>query len=252
MKLTLENLKKIIKEVLIETSFGRTRQKMQQQEFAIISAFRDYRSKKENLRQSKQMGQDISSAGFSYTKVQGGYAEPEVFGGENGGAGAFHMIDPEGDGDDIIRRDVMENSFVITADVRPDTERTAELFDLAISLAQAYDQDSFIYGTPRTVEDPRGRKMEEMLIVAYDQAGERINQPWAGPWSSLDAAEKDDIYFTKIAGKKGTLRERHYLTKLLHLRMSEVDGREDAMEKQYLIRRYKSILKEIRRVKYNG
>ena len=97
MKLTLESLKEIIKEVLTEVSFGRTRQKMQEQEFAIISAFRDYRSKKENLRQSKQMGQDISDAGFSYTKVQGGYAEPEVFGGENGGESAFHMIDPEGD-----------------------------------------------------------------------------------------------------------------------------------------------------------
>jgi len=251
MKLTLESLKEIIKEVLTEVSFGRTRQKMQEQEFAIISAFRDYRSKKENLRQSKQMGQDISDAGFSYTKVQGGYAEPEVFGGENGGESAFHMIDPEGDEGDIIRRDVLENSFVITADIRPDTERTAELFDLVISLAQAYDQDSFIYGSPRTVEDPRGRKIKEMLIVAYNQAGERINQPWAGPWGSLEAAEKDDIYFTKIAGKKGTLHEYHYLTKLLQLRMSKIKNREDAMEKQHLVRRYKSILKEIRKVK-NG
>ena len=41
MKLTLESLKEIIKEVLTEVSFGRTRQKMQEQEFAIISAFRD-------------------------------------------------------------------------------------------------------------------------------------------------------------------------------------------------------------------
>jgi len=252
MKLTLERLKNIIKEVLDEVSFGRTRQKMQEQEFAIISAFRDYRSKKENLRQSKQMGQDISSAGFSYTKVQGGYAEPEVFGGENGGEGAFHMIDPAGDGSDIIRRDVMENSFVITADIRPETERTTGLFDLLISLAQKYDQDSFIYGAPRTVEDPRGRKAEEMLIVAYDQAGTRIDQPWAGPWTSLEAAEKDDIYFTKIAGKKGTLREHHYITKLLHLRMSTIEGPEDAMEKQYLVHRYRSILKEIRKVKQNG
>jgi len=252
MKLTLERLKNIIKEVLNEVSFGRTRQKMQEQEFAIISAFRDYRSKKENLRQSKQMGQDISNAGFSYTKVQGGYAEPEVFGGENGGEGAFHMIDPEGDGGDIIRRDVMENSFVITADIRPETERTTGLFDLATSLAQKYDQDSFIYGAPRTVEDPRGRKAEEMLIVAYDQGGTRIDQPWAGPWTSLDAAEKDDIYFTKIAGKKGTLREHHYTTKLLHLRMSAIEDHQDAMEKQYLVRRYKSILKEIREVKKSG
>ena len=142
----------------------------------------------------------------------------------------------------------MENSFVITADIRPDTERTAELFDLVISLARAYDQDSFIYGSPRTVEDPRGRKIKEMLIVAYNQAGERINQPWAGPWGSLEAAEKDDIYFTKIAGKKGTLHEYHYLTKLLQLRMSKIKNREDAMEKQHLVRRYKSILKEIRKV----
>jgi hypothetical protein len=252
MKLTLESLKEIIKEVLTEASFGRTRQKMQEQKFVIVSAFRDYRSKKENLRQSKQMGQDISAAGFSYTRVQGGYAEPEIFGGENGGEGAFHMIDPEGDGSDIIRRDVMENSFVITPEARPDVERTTDLFDLGVSLAQAYDQDSFIYGAPRTTEDPRGRKVEELLIAAYDQAGTRINQPWAGPWSSLEAARKDDIYFTKIAGKKGTLREHHYVTKLLHLRMSDIDGREDAMKKQYLIRRYKSILKEIRREKGSG
>ena len=64
----------MIREAIRESSFGRAKEQMENKEFVLISAFRDYNSKKENLRKSKEMYQKISAGGYSFTKVGGGYS----------------------------------------------------------------------------------------------------------------------------------------------------------------------------------
>ena len=248
----INEIRQMIREALNESSFGRAKEKMESGEFVLISAFRDYNSKKENLRKSKEMYQKISAGGYSFTKVGGGYSEPTVHGDTETG---FHMMEPGKEDWKIVRHDVMENSVLITKPRRPDVpldpEERPPLFEFAKELADDFDQDSFIYGYPERVASPDGDETTRMFIAAYDrraaQPGDkyRIQQDWAGPWTKFTPAVEGDIYFTKVAGKKGKLAEVFYKNAMLDILASPVKNRTDAMKKQYLIERFRSALRLI-------
>ena len=113
----INEIRQMIRKAINESSFGRAKEQMESEEFALISAFRDYNSKKENLRKSKEMYQKISAAGYSFTKVGGGYSEPTVHGDTETG---FHTMEPGKEDWKIVRHDVMESSVLITKGRRPD------------------------------------------------------------------------------------------------------------------------------------
>tara|TARA_R100001594_G_scaffold8280_1_gene21592 strand:+ start:3910 stop:4671 length:762 start_codon:yes stop_codon:yes gene_type:complete len=251
----INEIRQMIREALQEASFGRAKEQMESGEFVLISAFRDYRSKKENLLKSKEMYQAITAAGYSYTRVGGGYSEPTVHGDEETG---FHMMEPKGEDWEIVRHDVMENSVLITTarrgDVPVDPADRPPLFEFAKELADDFDQDAFIYGYPEVVRGPDGDESTRMFVAAYDrraaQPGDkyRIPEPWAGPWTRFTPTVDGDIYFTKVAGKKGKLAEALYKNALLEVLSSPVKSRTEAMKKQYLVEKYRSALSLIEKI----
>jgi len=251
----INEIRTMIKELLQEASFGRAKEKMEREEFVLISAFRDYNSRNENERRTQKLYEMIAEAGYSYDKVQGGYSEPTVHGDTETG---FHMMKKDkkkGDWE-IVRHDVIESSVLITGAIRPDAEINSEdrlpLFELAKTLATTFDQDAFIYGAPEEVTNTQtGETTVRMFIAGYDRSAKapgdeyRIPESWAGPWTKFTPAVEGDIYFTKVAGKKGKLAEMFYKNAMLDVLASPVKNRTDAMKKQYLIERFRSALRLI-------
>ena len=219
MKITMKELKKMIddslgvKDTLLETpaqqevdkllsesSFNRARQHVEQRgvPFVMISAYRnpDEVSMGQNRANDKAMKSAFNNAGYPFIKMSGGYIEKS---------------DEEGD------KQVKEPSIMVLDAPVPGMAKgpTTGLFDLASQLARMYNQDSFIYGQPKTTDDkpvkfadPRTKEERvDMDIRAYDQNGKAINAPWAGPWNNLVTASNDDIYWSTISGKKGKLVE---------------------------------------------
>tara|TARA_Y100001938_G_C8101510_1_gene442123 strand:+ start:15420 stop:16118 length:699 start_codon:yes stop_codon:yes gene_type:complete len=228
--MNLEEIKTMVKEELSrkrtsvllahplnEANFGRVKNRIENEKvpFVMITAFRGGLSKGKNLERQKELESRVRSAGFSWTKMPGsGYVE-----------------DPEEEGGEPVN--VKENSILIWDAPRGDLRQSnQDLFNLAISLAGDYEQDSFIHGKVVEADDEK-----EMFIKAYDKAGKPINEPWAGPWQNISVVDADDIYWSTIGSKKAKLTEILELTNALR-----VKSREDAMKKQHMLDAVKSAL----------
>ena len=116
MKLTKENLKQMINEVLREDSmilseatFGSVKKRIEPEggspertakEFVVMSSDRGERSPAENKKQYQQFKQKVKAAGFPFTEFVGSWEETDEETGE--------------------KRRVQENSVIIYSDERPD------------------------------------------------------------------------------------------------------------------------------------
>ena len=228
----IKGLKKMIKEameeksvllskpsLITEASYSRIKDKIENKKipFVMITAFRGSESKEENLRRQRELEMRVSGEGYPFTKMPGsGYVE-----------------DPEEEGEEPV--EVKENSILIWDEARPGKDsKDVSLYELAKSLAQKYNQDSFIFG--KKVLDDAGQA--EMSIRMYDKAGAPMTQSWAGPWSSVKQVDDDDLFWSTLGSKKAKLVEMQQK----YQNMS-VKTREDAMKKQYYLTALKDALK---------
>jgi hypothetical protein len=241
-------MKKILNDwrgYLNESSFGRFKSKIDQGKipFALVSAYREDGG---NQARHKSIKSDLVSLGYSFTEVVGG--------------GQEELKDEEGqtiedeEGKPKVTN-VREMTLLITPEKRGEggLERTAEetmkLFTNIQSLASKYEQFAFIFGYPREVKDSvTGATSTDMFIAAYDSSAEapgeahRIKDAWAGPWSSIERAADDDIYYTKIAGTKGALVQEFIKSKINEIKSIHAANRWDRMKKSYEVKRWQSLL----------
>lgn len=210
------------KESLTESSAMRMKSHIEQsgRKFIIITAYRNDNNRNTNKKNLAELKKAYQDAGYSFTNVQGGFTEKP---------GTDQAVD------------VKEYSIVVTSHDKPHTEKVEGLFSLTTKLAQKYDQDAFIFGQPKRtatkdiayVEDPKtGEYKPDMDIRMYDKSGNIIEEPWAGPWSSLQTAKNDDIYWTRIAGRKMKLQEM-----LNSYNQMKVKNKLDALKKEYYIKK---------------
>lgn len=212
----------VVKESLAESSATRMKSHIEEsgRKFIIITAYRNDSNRETNKKNLAQLKKAYQDAGYSYTNVQGGFTE-------NPGT------------DEAV--DVKEYSIIVTSHDRPHTEKAEGLFDLTTKLAVKYNQDAFIFGQPKRtatkdiayIEDPKtGEYKPDMDIRMYDKHGNAIEEPWAGPWSTLQAAKSDDVYWTKIGGRKMKLKEM-----LDSYKSMKVNNKLDALKKEYYIKK---------------
>jgi hypothetical protein len=228
----IKGLKKMIKEVMgeksillskpsiiTEASYSRIKDKIENKKipFVMITAFRGTESKDENLRRQRELEMQVSAEGYPFTKMPGsGYVE-----------------DPEEEGGEPV--EVKENSVLVWDESRPGKDsKDVSLFDLAKTLAQKYNQDSFIFG--KKLKDDEGQS--EMSIRMYDKAGSPMTQSWAGPWSSVKQVDDDDLFWSTLGSKKAKLVKMQEKYQNMPVRT-----REDAMKKQYYLTALKEALK---------
>ena len=240
--------------MLFEANYGNVKRKIEVEmiPFAMISAFRGDLSRSENLRKQNELEGSVAHAKFPWTKMPGsGYVEDseeedeglevdaEQLAGDIGyepeELEAEEELPPEKEG-----VEVKENSILIWDETRPDkgerTDADASLFELAKFLAKKYNQDSFVYGEPVSVERSGER---QMLARLYDKNGNPINKPWAGPWSTLTQINADDVFWSAIGSKRAKLSELQDKYRQLPVR-----SRMDAMKKQHYLDTVKSALKK--------
>jgi hypothetical protein len=205
--------------LITEASYSRIKDKIEYKKipFAMITAFRGGETKKENLRRQRELEMRVSGEGYPFTKMPGsGYVE-----------------DPEEEGDDPV--EVKENSILIWDEFRPGRDsKDVSLFELSKSLAQKYNQDSFIFG--KRVKDDDGQA--EMSIRMFDKGGSPMSQSWAGPWSSVKQIDNDDLFWSTLGSKKAKLVEMQQKYEKM-----TVKSREQAMEKQYYLTAIRDALK---------
>ena len=205
--------------LITEASYSRIKDKIENKKipFVMITAFRGSESKDENLRRQRELEMRVSREGYPFTKMPGsGYVE-----------------DPEEKGDDPV--EVKENSILIWDEARPGRDsKDISLYELAKSLSQKYNQDSFIFG--KKVQDDDGQA--EMSIRMYDKSGSPMSQSWAGPWSSVKQVDDDDLFWSTLGSKKAKLVEMQKKYQKM-----TVKSREQAMEKQYYLTAIKDALK---------
>jgi len=202
-KKELKNLvKKANKSIIMETSYNRVRSHIQGGEsFAIISSDRHERSSTENKLMYKQLKQDYKGAGFPFTEIKGGYKETTKY-----------VKDPDTGKEMQVKLDepitVTENTILITTHTRPDVEREQDfgeqLFDFTKQMAQKYGQEAFIFGEQAATK--RGQAFKD--IRAYNEGGEIILEPWAGPWNSIKTVENDEDFWSRVKGKHFQLAEK--------------------------------------------
>ena len=78
-----------------------------------------------------------------------------------------------------------------------------------------------------------------MLAKLYDKEGNPINEPWAGPWSTLTQINADDVFWSVIGSKRAKLTELFDKYRQLPVR-----SKMDAMKKQHYLDTVKSALKK--------
>ena len=206
-KLTATELKKLVRganienELLQESSYNRIRGHVENgNAFAIVTSDRHERSGKENKSMYQQMKQRFKQAGFPFTEIKGGFKETTktVQDPETGETRQVALEEPI---------QVTEDTILVTVDNRPDVNiaTTAEdLLKFTAQVARDYGQEAFIFGEP--VETKSGKQFQH--IRAYDQAGNAINEPWAGPWNSVETVEGDAEFWSRVKGKHFQLKER--------------------------------------------
>jgi len=197
MKLTTKDLKSLIEEVMKEATRGSISQRIHGKEyggredrfaneFVIISADRGELSPKENDANYNEMVTTVSDTGYPYVKLQGKWIETDEDTGE--------------------KREVRENSIMITDDTRPDrqVEDRIDLFELGKQLSATYNQEAFIFGEVAT-SNRAGNQYH--IIQAYDREGNLQN--WGGPWTSVEEVEDDAEFWSRVRGSQPfQLRER--------------------------------------------
>jgi len=241
-------MKKLLNEwrgYLNESSFVRFKRKIDEGRipFALVSAYREGGN---NQTAHKSIKSDLVSMGYSFTEVVGG--------------GQEELKDEEGqpitdeEGKPKVTN-VREMTLLVTPEKRGEggLERTAqetmELFRGIQSLASKYEQFAFIFGYPREVKDSvTGDTTTDMFVAAYDSSAEapgeahRIKDAWAGPWTSIERAADDDIYYTKIAGTKGALVQEFIKSKINEIKSLKSNNQFDRMKKSYEVKRWQSLL----------
>ena len=259
MKLTKNVLKEMVKEVikeskensmiLSEASFTRYQNKINEQHipFLLISA---YRAGGNNSSANKALKQDLKGMGYSFVQVVGGGQEEKI--DPQTGQQVF-KTDPE-TGEEIPEVDAVREMTVLVmpygrAPGEPEgtKQEVQSLFDAGRSMAKKYDQFAFILGYPQIVsDDMTGTREKRMFIAAYEKDApsfgdqHRIKDVWAGPWTKLDKAVEDDVYFTKIAGTRGKFVER----KIEELKRMKVENRYHGAWRDSQINRWKSLLED--------
>lgn len=217
MKISEKQLMRLIKEeikfALNEGSFGRVKRRIEQEAipFVMISAFRGNLSGRENLARQREMERAVSNAGYPFQKMPGsGYVE---------------------DTEDGEGREVRENSILIWDEERGDFSRDEDpglegitLPELAQALAILFDQDSYIYGDGDTIR-------------VYDRSGAVIDEPWAGPWTSISQVSDDNPYWSTVAGKRAALTES-----LTRWKRSKAGSRMGARRKHFYVKKIQSAI----------
>ena len=184
IKEEIKNRKMLIEEpVIVESSFNRIKEKVDETDvaFVVISADRHNFSRSQNDKRGSEMKQIVKKAGFPFTEIDGSWVETDR------------------ETKQEIR--VVEKSIVITderrGDVAPSGDGT-DLFNLARSLSEKYDQDAFIFGDI-------GKYSGKRQIDAYDRDGNRV--AYGGPWTSLEPIEKDASFWSRVRGSTFVFKE---------------------------------------------
>ena len=243
MKKILNEWRKFIE--LNESSFYRFKSKIDEQKmpFALVSA---YRKGGNNQTAHKNIKADLVSMGYSFTEVVGGGQE------EAEDPAGMRVFDEEGKPAVIA---VREMTLLVTPEARGlggfenTPEETLRLFGDIKHLTSKYDQFAFIFGYPREIKDTiTGDASIEMFIAAYGSSAEgpgeayRFKEPWAGPWSTIEEASEDDVYYTKIAGTRGALVQEFIKKKIQEIKSYKTKNQFDRMKKNYEIKKWKSLL----------
>ena len=151
-----------------------TRPERTAKEFVVMSSDRGERSDAENKQMYGEFKQKVKAAGFPFTEFVGSWEETDEESGE--------------------KRRVTEQSVIIYSDKREDVpEQSEELFELGQRLSTEYNQEAFIYGE---LVDSKGGPSR--VIKAFDAEGNV--QDWGGPWSSVEAVQEDDPFWSKVRG----------------------------------------------------
>lgn len=218
---------------LLEGSFNRFKDKIDKGHipFLIISAFRSLENKAEgeagNQKRHKALKADLQSVGLSFTEVVGGGQEET---------------------EETEIKTAREMTIIATKEERQDINKSKKLnlFQVGKQLCKKYNQFAFIYGFPvETKHVESGEKELGMFIAAYnsDSSGPgnegRIKEAWAGPWGTIEQATNDDVYYTKIAGTKGTFVEN----KIKEIKKIKTYHQYDRMKKSYDLKKWQSLLK---------
>ena len=256
-KMNKEKLKEMIKQVITENrnnsvlleeplneaTFASAKNKINNLmiPFIAVSAFRSERSYRKNMEIDRQIREKIlKPSGFSYTIVEGGFLEkPRDDKGE--------------DIEDAPGQEVNEKTYLVfDKETRPGGKITMDLFELGKRISAASGQHSFAYGYPRTIQEPNQEETsKEMFIAIYEPTapgpGEkhRFKAPWAGPWSSYEEMEHDDIFYTKVRGTRGKFAEE----KLEEANRMRPKSMIEAMKKQHQIKYWKSLKERYEREK---
>ena len=196
---------KIVRGIIKEASFSRVKSKIEEQNvpFLMITAFRGNLSNRENLSRQKELENSVKLSGFSWTKMPGsGYKEDET---------------------NVVR----ENSILAWDEAREDVPpQGKDLFELGKELAQAYEQDSFIFGGLRGSGG-------QYRINLYTSDGSLIDEVWAGGpegFKELNPVADAVEYWSSIAGKKTQFVEIRNRWK-----KKKSSSRLEAMKKQYYL-----------------
>ncbi len=237
-KVILENRQKpvLLEEPLREmATFASAKHKINELmvPFLAVSAFRSERSYRKNMEMDRKIREEIlKPSGYSYTIVEGGFLEKPR---DDQGV---EIEDSEG-------TEVNEKTYLVfDKETRPGGKLSMGLFELGKKIAKASNQHSFSYGYPRTIQDPNQEEpTREMFIAIYEPDAQapgdahRVKEPWAGPWSSYEEMEHDDIYYTKVRGSRGKFAEQK-IQEALDINPKSVF---EAMKKEHQIKYWKSL-----------
>ena len=258
-------MKKLLNEwqgYLNESSFTRVKNKIDKGKipFALVSAYREGGN---NQTAHKSIKADLVSMGYSFTEVVGGGQEElkdeegQPITDEEGKPKVTNvremtlLVTPEKRGDREASKFQFYQSLKGDPQARKDQSRqffsqrtreeTKKLFRDIQSLASKYEQFAFIFGYPREVKDSvTGDTTTDMFIAAYDSSAEAPGE--AHPWSSIERAADDDIYYTKIAGTKGALVQEFIKSKINEIKSLKAKNQFDRMKKSYEVKRWQSLL----------
>jgi hypothetical protein len=194
--------KKLIREM---SSYNRVREHIEgDKSFVVISSDRHERTQRDwegetNKEAYHQLLQNVKEAGLTYIELKGGFKETTTT-----------EVDPEtGEEVEVELEEpvhVTENSILVTSYGRGEDaeEKTPEeLFDFAEEMARKYSQEAFIFGEPAATS----RGSEFKIMHAYDKDGNRIEESWAGPWTSVQTVSNADDFWSRASGKHFQLKE---------------------------------------------
>jgi|GEM_PF-5242957 len=256
-RMNKENLKEIIKQVIIENNqksvllespelneatFAKAADYIDNKKvpFFILSGFRGERGSKysrKNISAASEVKEFLKSKGLSYTIVDGGYTEKV-----RDQVTKQDLKDPE-TGDPVYSIEE-EESYLVFGDVPHygDTAKAVKnvqkLFDIAKQasvLDSSNPQETFSFGYPVDVTDPQtGETTREMRIALYKPNAptygtKHMFTAWGGPWSSFTKMMSDVGAYTKIRGTKGTFAEE----KLEEAKNIKVNSVLDGYRKQH-------------------